>query len=125
MPQDRETGAAARNRGHELAPRLARLIGAKLLGSRSNEAQLGDKRLVIKTASGRNDQVGVTYAMLDRIHDVYAAFESEPGQYTVYRLPVRLFSGHMRDSEAEGKVGLVRRSTFQELGELVVRANLQ
>jgi hypothetical protein len=124
MPQDRETGAAARNRGHELAPKLARLIGAILLGSRSNEAQLGDKRIVIKTGSGRNDQVGVTYAMLDRVHDVYAAFESEPGLYSVYRLPAPLFSGHMRDSKRAGKLGLVRRRTFEELGELVLETNL-
>jgi hypothetical protein len=59
MPQDRETGAAGNEYGHETAQELAEKIGATGLGKTSNECRLGGQRIVIKSARVGTNSVGV------------------------------------------------------------------
>ena len=75
MGQDRNTGAAADEFGRTTAPLIAKRIGATMLGSASNEATLGGKRVVIKCARSQTTSVGVTYLMLNKLDQVIGAFE--------------------------------------------------
>ena len=91
-----------------------------MLGSRSNEAALGGKRVVIKCAARNTNSIGVTYLMLERLHSVIGAFEQTNGSFNVISLPVTVFTANQRPSRSqgasEGKVGLVSRSVFESKG---------
>jgi hypothetical protein len=120
MPQDQSTGAAGNAFGRATAPLIAQAIGATMLGSRSNEAALGGKRVVIKCAARNTNSIGVTYLMLERLHSVVGAFEQTNGSFNVISLPVTVFTANQRPSRSqgasEGKVGLVSRSVFESKG---------
>jgi hypothetical protein len=121
MAQDRDTGAAANEFGRETAPRIARMIGATMLGSTSNEATLDGKRVVIKCARQRTTSIGVTYLMLDNLDQVIGAFEQGDGSFTLYALPASRFRAEMRESQSRGasagKVGLVSRKVSEASGD--------
>lgn len=123
MPQNQESGAAANAYGWETARRIAKAIGAKILGRSSNEAELGGMRVVIKCARAKTTSVGVTYRMQEHIQAVVAAFEADDGGYKVFSLPMTEFAKAQRPTKskgaAAGKVGLVSRAVFESSGTVV------
>jgi hypothetical protein len=119
MPQDRESGAAGNAFGHETAPKIAAALGATMLGSGSNEATLNGVPVVIKCAGKGTSIVGVVYDMLDRIELVLAAFQHKDGSFDVYSLPASEYAKHTRDSGVDGRVGLVTKRVFVELGKRI------
>jgi len=122
MAQNRESGAAGNTFGHETAPKIAAALGATMLGTSSNEARLGDARVVIKCAGKNTTSVGVVYDMLERLDTVLAAFQHKDGYFDVYSLPAAEFAKHARDSRsagADGNVGLVTKKVFVESGKRI------
>jgi hypothetical protein len=85
MPQNRETGAGARD-GRETSRFIAKKIGAKAISSNSNEFAYQGRRVTIRCAHLRTHYVGVPYRMLDRIDSVIAAFEDKTGEYDLYEM---------------------------------------
>ncbi|MCC5982687.1 MAG: hypothetical protein JJU26_13320 [Oceanicaulis sp.] len=120
MPQTTNSGSEGNEFGRRMAPQLAAAVGATLLGKTSNEATLGTKRVVLKSANSGTTAVGVTHKMLDRIDEVIAAFGKSGGLFVMYSLPAATFSKHMRESASKGAkghgVGLVSRGVFEEHG---------
>ena len=128
MPQDQNTGAAGNTFGRESAPLIAQAIGAKMLGTRSNEATYQGKRIVIKCAAQNTNSVGVTYRMLKRLDFVFGAFQQPDGCFEVFSLPAALYKIKMRETRSQGaaagKVGLVARSVFESKGSRVQRVHI-
>jgi hypothetical protein len=121
MPQDRESGAAASEWGHETAKKIAKAIGATIPIGGSNECELRGDRIVIKCAAATTDQVGVTYNMLSRLKYVLGAFQREDGRFDLYALDPRSYDLHERETRSKGpsagRVGKVRRKVFETEGE--------
>jgi uncharacterized protein with GYD domain len=119
MPQDRGSGAAGNAFGRETAPKIAAEIGARMLGTGSNEADWNGSRIVIKCARPGTTSVGVTKAMLDRIGSVVAAFQHLDGRYDVFEMSSAHFASLMRDSRSSGsagRVGIVTHRDFKTHG---------
>lgn len=116
MPQDSYSGAEARKYGLEMAQKLAHKIGAIPLSKSSNEFTMHGKRVTIRCAKVKTTDVGVTLQMLERIDKIIGAFECPDGRYELIEMNPTEFKMNMRDSKNDGKVGLVRRKKFQELG---------
>lgn len=123
MPQDQTTGAAAAEWGLRAGGEVGSRLGGTRLSPHSNEFLIDGKHIAVKTAAARTDQVGVTYAMLERVDAVFGAWEIEAGKFDVWSLSADLFRQHARETKSKGasagKVGLVRRRTFEELGTRV------
>lgn len=122
MPQNRDSGAAANSYGRDTAPKIAAAIGAVMTSQASNEATYSGLRAVIKCAGKNTTSVGVTYQMLEHLDVVLAAFQHKDGSYDVYSLPAGEYAKHMRDSRSsggEGRVGLVTKKVFAELGKRI------
>ncbi len=128
MPQDRISGAGANTWGRDTARQIASRIGATMNNSKSNEATLDGKRVVIKCAAPKTDSVGVTYKMLKNLDTIVGAFQLDDGSFELWSLSPANFRGAMRPTrsrgDAAGKVGLVRRGTFTEFGTLLGRVRL-
>ena len=121
MPQDAITGALAREFGLMKAKELGDKIGAKQIRPGSNEFEMNGIRVTIRCAKKSNSDVGVTYAMLKRVSLVIGAFENDSGGYDLISLDSGEYSRNMRDSKGQGKVGLVRRSTFLDKGKMLFK----
>ena len=123
MPQDRDTGAAAAAWGRETAKHIAAALGATAPTGGSNECTLTGQRIVIKCAATDTDSVGVTFKMLDRIAKILGAFQEAPDTFRVWAITSAQFKANMRDTASRGasagKVGLVRRSFFEQHGAFV------
>jgi len=117
MPQDADSGTLANEYGHETAREIAAKIGATSVSDSSNEFAHKGRLITIRSAHQATTSVGVTYNMLERIDSVVAAFENQDGGYDLYEMSPALYRIRMRDSKNEGKVGLVTRSTFREIGQ--------
>lgn len=117
MPQDAESGARANEYGHEVARKIAARIGAISVSETSNEFAHEGRLLTIRCAHEATTAVGVTYNMLGRVDAVVAAFEAADGGYVLYEMSPALYKLRMRDSKGEGKVGLVTKRDFRELGK--------
>lgn len=128
MTQDRASGAAASKWGKQTARALAQKLGATKPTGNSNECRLDGQRVVIKCAAPATDSVGVTFKMLDRLDAVVGAFQRDDGAFELRSLTPRLFKKYMRDTRSRGrsagKVGLVRRSTFQTKGKALGQVRL-
>lgn len=123
MPQNRESGAAANKWGRQIARLIARKLGATEISNRSNEFILNGKNITIRCAHYNTDSVGVTYLMLNRIDYVIGAFEDERGRFNLYELRPTQYKKKMTETRSKGpsagKVGIVKRSTFERLGRLL------
>jgi hypothetical protein len=124
MPQDRETGAAGNEFGHQNAPKIAEALGAKLTRPGSNEAAWNGKRAVIKSAGKQTSSVGVTYSMLKHLDIVIAAFQQSTGVFDVYMLPAVRFSALAVPSRSSDKVGIVTRAAFVAEGASIAAINV-
>ena len=128
MTQDRASGAAANKWGRETARKIASKIDAVMKGRTSNEARLDGKTIVIKCAASRTDSVGVTFKMLDRLDSIIGAFQLDDGSFEVWSLSPEKFRQGMRDTRskgsAAGKVGIVRKVSFEKGGITLGRIRL-
>lgn len=122
MPQDRDSGARAARFGKEIARRIARSLGATMLGEGSNRCQYSGRAAVIKTARTKTNDIGVTYRMLGELDIIIAALETDEGGYDLFEFDPGDFRANMRDSiTGRGNVGLVRRSVIVEKGVFLDR----
>ena len=113
MTQDRESGAKTARFGHRTAAIIGERIGARKLTSRSNEFELNGKRITIRTAHQGTNQVGVLYAMLDRVQSVIGAFEIAPDEYKLLSLTPEIYRKAMRDPKTgRGRVGFGPQKGF-------------
>ena len=124
MPQDAKSGAAANEYGHETARLIGDKIGAISVKDKSNEFALEGRLVTIRCAHKGNMQVGVTYSMLDRVDKVIAAFEVGRKTYVLYEMSPSLYKMNLRDSKGEGKVGLVAKKVFKDIGKTLPVVNL-
>ena len=96
-----------------------------MLGSRSNEARLRGKHVVIKCAKSATNSIGVIFNMLRRLDSVIAAFQIEDDCFELWSLAIPVFRSEMRVTRSKGnsagKVGQVRRSVFVNRGKLLGR----
>jgi hypothetical protein len=122
MPQDRESGARASQYGRDCGKRIMEAIGAKVVKPGSNECSMGDELLSIHCARKNTDRVGVTYKALEQVSAVLGAFEQEDGSYNVWRMPKNKYSELMTGTKSlgssKGKVGMVKRISFERYGVL-------
>jgi hypothetical protein len=131
MPQDRESGLRASRWGKECARRIASVIGAKMLGTKSNECAWSGERTIIKCAHPNTKSVGVLYHMTDRIDCVLGAFQDEGGSFRVVRLPMERCKAIMDAKPTRswgpsaGRVGLIPRKIFEDEGRLVAVVHIE
>ena len=123
MSQTRESGAQANEFGRIAAATIASQIGAKKLGN-GNEFEWKGKRITIRTARRRNNIVGVTNTMADRVELVVAAFEFAPNEYELLTLSPAKFKQHRRFSRGHENIGLVSKIWFVKEGEKLGTAKL-
>ena len=121
MPQDQETGANGNSFGRKTARVIAKNIGAKMLTQTSNEATHNGSSIVIKCASEKTTNIGVTFKMLNRLDSIIGSFEQEGGAFELYELSVETFKVNMRTTKSKGpsagKVGVVSKSVFIKNGK--------
>jgi hypothetical protein len=120
MPQDQASGAAGNEFGRANAKRLAEALGATLTRPGTNEARWQGRLVALKSASQHTSSIGVTYLMLNRVDEVIAAFEQPDGTFDIFALSSAAFRSAMRPTRSKGpsagRVGIVRRSVFEESG---------
>lgn len=73
--------------------------------------------MTIRCAQIGNNQIGVTYGMLDRVDAIIAAFEVEKNQYKLIEISPALYKKFLRDSKNEGHVGLVQKRYLEAHGK--------
>lgn len=123
MPQDRISGRAANQWGHKMAKWVAQYLGTELLSDFSNEAFLGDERIVIKSAHQRTPQIGLSQATLERVQKIIAVLENPDNSYTIYKLNPTWYRSHMAPSRSERpsaqKVMMVQCKLVREEGQVM------
>ena len=123
MPQDRSSGSEAAKWGRESGKRLGVALGGSAVSRIANEFALDGRRIAVKTAKGKTRSVGVTYLVLDRVDEVYAGWETNPDDFEVWSLAASLFRSNMRPTASHGpsagRVAMVSRTTFEQLGRRV------
>jgi hypothetical protein len=123
MPQDKSSGSEAAKWGRESGKRLGLALGGSAVSRIANEFLLNGRRIAVKTARSTTRSVGVTYLVLDRVEDVYAGWEISPDEFEVWSLPASLFRSNMRATASHGpsagRVGIVNRTTFEQLGQRI------
>jgi len=129
MSQDRESGARAVEYGLATARKIAKKFKANKIGNpRSNEYEIGNKKVVIKCARATTNSVGVPYQMLDRVESIYGAFEIDDNEYEIIEITSKAFSENMRETKSKGasagRVGLVRKSYFHTHGKAIKRIKI-
>jgi hypothetical protein len=122
MPQGQESGAMAVEYGLQTAKRIAEELGAVKIGNiRSNEYEIGNRKIVIKCARTTTDSVGVSYLMLDRVAAILGSFETENGNYEIYELMPEVYKANMKPTRSKGpsagRVGIVKKSIFIDKGK--------
>ena len=125
MPQTRETGEAARKYGHDMAGKVARYLGTRLLSEKSNEVELSGERLVIKCARKKTVQIGVTLTMLKRIDGIIAALEDKNEKYTLYKVSPQWYRGNMASSRSNSpsasRVMMVSCKAVRKTGRIITK----
>jgi hypothetical protein len=125
MPQNRETGARADRFGREMADRIARTLGTRLITKNSNEINYKGKRIVIKSAQKNVPQIGVSLKMLKRIKGIIAVLEEKEGKYTLYKITPQWYKLEMTPSKSKSpsacKVMMVSCKRIREECSIVGR----
>lgn len=121
--QNRDTGAAANEFGHDMAARVARFLGTKLLSNKSNEVVLHGKRVVIKSARWKVPKIGVSLSMLSRVDEIIAALQEKSGDYTLYRVNPQWYRKQMIPSRSKSpsahKIMMVRCNDIRNVCEVI------
>ncbi len=122
MPQNQQTGAAGSGYGHECGKKIIAALGGKKLNSRSNVFLLDGKRYTVHCARKRTTSVGVTYLVLKNLDAVLGAFQQEDGSYRLLKLSAKQYRDNMYPTRSKGpsagRVGMVRRAVFEDIGTL-------
>jgi hypothetical protein len=124
MPQNRDSGDRARKWGYDMAQKVANYLGAILTNpQRSNEALLGNRRILIKSAHYGNPQIGATLATLNRVSAVIAALQDKDRDYSLYEVPSNRFLQHTSPSRSPkaSHVMMVNCSEVREAGNMLGR----
>ncbi len=124
MPQDAESGQKARAYGLETAGRIGEQLGAERVSPSANEFIWKGRRVTIRCARHSTQDVGASYAMLDRVDSVIAALEQQNGSYHLFELSADVFLSPSRDSKNQGRIALVRRRVFEAQGTFVAAIDL-
>jgi hypothetical protein len=132
MSQTTISGAQASRWGLRCGRALAALLGASNPQGNSNECKLNGQKVVIKCAHINTDSVGVSYRMLERLDAVIGAFEVADSEFEIWQLSPEVYRTKMTGTKSQGpsagKVGIVKRSVFQEygtsLGRLVAKVDV-
>lgn len=129
MPQGQESGARAVVYGLQTARKIAEKLGGIKIGrNRSNEYEIKNRKVVIKCARTTVNSVGVTYQMLDRVAAILGSFETENGTYDIYEMRPDTYRENMRPTRSTGPsagcVGIVRKSTFVDLGKFLMNLHI-
>lgn len=128
MPQYQTSGAAGNQFGRVNAKKLAAALGAILTRPGTNEARWEGRLVALKSAAQNTTSIGVTYLMLNRVDEVVAAFEQPDGTFAIFALSSAAFRSAMRPTRSKGpsagRVGIVRRSVFEESGRQVAVTRL-
>ena len=123
MSQDRESGVRADKYGRETAKKIAEIISATSISKTSNEFLHKNRKITIRCARNKTNDIGVSYKMLDRIDAVIAALEQGNEEYKLYEISPQSFKQNMRETKSKGasagKVGLVRKIVFMNKGTLI------
>lgn len=124
MGQNKITGSAAVEFGHEMAKMIAKFLDTELLSANSNEIIFEGERFVIKSAHRKTSSIGITVTMFGRLQGIIAAFENDEGRYTLYKVdlkrspPLQMVlsqsSGHKNN-----KVIKISRKSIQKYGETI------
>ena len=125
MPQDTVSGSEANIYGHKTARLIADRIGAVSVSDNSNEFAYLGRLVTIRCAKRTTTDVGVTFLMLERVDCIIGAFEKDDGAYQLIEMTPALYKLEMRDSKQEGKVGLVRRTTFEKRGHVMATVSIK
>lgn len=128
MPQNRDTGDAARQFGLKCGKLVAEKIGAVPVGGRSNEAVYDGERIVVKCARRANRTVGVLVTMLKTVQQVLGAFEVSPGKFEMWFLDGEKYRELMTHKSQRPKAaaqGMVTYSKFREHGRFAGTINLE
>jgi hypothetical protein len=123
MPQDHQSGIDGNEFGRTMAPKIAHAVGATMHRKGSNEAVLGEKRIVIKCARKSTRSIGVSYRMLPTLSAIVAAFQRDDGAFDVFSLDAQTYKKHMKETRSKGasagRVGIVTKSAFTTEGESI------
>ena len=129
MPQDRISGADANAYGRETARKIATAIGAIPISETSNEFELDNRKITIRCARKKTQNLGAPYQLLERINAVIAALEQENGEYELYEISPDKFKQNMRPTRSTGpsggRVGLVKKSIFINEGKFISQIKLK
>jgi hypothetical protein len=121
--QDRASGAAGRLYGLQTGALIARLVGARQVSTNSNEVVWNDRCAVIKACAPNNNFFGVTAKMLNRLQDIYGAFELDNGDIELWWISPERFSAGERPSPSARNRGadtrLIRKRFVKEVGKHV------
>jgi len=86
---------------------------------------LNGQRVVIKCAAPATTSVGVTYQMLDRLDSVIGAFQRDDNDFDLWSLTPEQYKRSMRETASKGpsagRVGIVRKADFENMGRSLGR----
>jgi hypothetical protein len=123
MSQTRDSGAAGNDFGRSFAPRLANVLGARMVRTGSNECVYQNEHMVLKSARGRTRSIGVSYRMLDGLNAILAAFQDPEGAWRVFRVDAAEYRRSMRPTGSRGpsagRVGVLDLNTIVRVGTLI------
>jgi hypothetical protein len=117
--QDQSSGAAGNAFGREMGPRVAAMIGAKMVSTRSNVALYRGKKIVIKTAN--TDCVVVTYSILTKVKMICAAFFYAPKKPRIYFLSTERFQKLMKPSRSSSHKDRTGKPTAGRVTETIFK----
>jgi len=124
MPQDHDSGERAMHFGHSMAKKVADYLGAKLIEpGKSNKATWNNRKIVIKSASLGNSQIGVTTDVLNWADAIVAAIQDEDSKFTLYDVSSSWYRSEMKPSR-QPHVKMVRTSAIRSTGKKLGRISI-
>jgi|GEM_PF-4173005 hypothetical protein len=89
MPQDANSGRYGNTTGRLIARKVAEFLGTTLVKA-SNECLYNSKVTVIKSTKYRNNKIGITKKMLERVEQVILASQhTADGNFTLYTVSMK------------------------------------
>lgn len=121
MPQNRDSGDLGRRFGHECASRTAEYLGATKVAGRSNVCVWKGKRVIIKSAKGKNRRIGVLTHMVPEVDLVVGVFQIHSQRFGIWSMAAPEFLLHSKPHHPKrsGPQRMMRRADFCTLGNEV------